>query len=105
VAIEGWAEEATLTDIELAKRFEGAGVAAIIHTDIARDGTGQGLNVAATLSIAQAVSIPVIASGGVGSLNDVRAAKAAKRIAGVVCGRALYDGRLDAKAALQITKA
>jgi phosphoribosylformimino-5-aminoimidazole carboxamide ribotide isomerase len=102
VAVEGWAEESSLTAMELAKRFEGAGVAAIIYTDIARDGTGQGLNIDATLAIAKAVSIPVIASGGVGSLDDVRAARQAKRIAGVICGRALYDGRLDAKAALQI---
>jgi phosphoribosylformimino-5-aminoimidazole carboxamide ribotide isomerase len=102
VAVEGWAEESTLTAIELAKRFEGAGVAAIIYTDISRDGTGQGLNIDATLAIANAVSIPVIASGGVGNIADIRAAKRSKRIAGVVCGRALYDGRIDARAALQI---
>jgi phosphoribosylformimino-5-aminoimidazole carboxamide ribotide isomerase len=102
VAVEGWAEESTMTTIELAKRFEGAGVAAIIYTDIARDGTGQGLNIGATVELANSVSIPVIASGGVGSLGDIRAAKDSKRIAGVVCGRAIYDGRIDAKRALEI---
>jgi phosphoribosylformimino-5-aminoimidazole carboxamide ribotide isomerase len=105
VAVEGWASDSSLASLALAKRFEGAGVGAIIHTDIARDGTGQGLNLDATLEIAHAVSIPVIASGGVGSLDDIRAAKRAGAIAGVVCGRALYDGRLDAKAALAIARA
>lgn len=105
VAIEGWAKESSLTSSEVAKRFEGAGIAAIIYTDISRDGTGQGLNVDATLSLAREVSIPVIASGGVGGLDDIRDAKRAGRIAGVICGRALYDGRLEAKAALKLAEA
>lgn len=105
VAVEGWAEDSTLTALELAKRFEGAGVSAIIYTDIARDGTGQGLNIDATLALANAVSIPVIASGGVGGIDDIRAAKATHKIAGAICGRALYDGRLDATAALALAKA
>lgn len=105
VAVEGWAEDSTQTALELAKRFEGAGVAAIIYTDIARDGTGQGLNIDATLALANVVSIPVIASGGVGGIEDIRAAKTTRKIAGAICGRALYDGRLDPRAALDLAKA
>jgi phosphoribosylformimino-5-aminoimidazole carboxamide ribotide isomerase len=101
VAVEGWAETSTLSATELAKRFEGAGVAAIIFTDIARDGMLQGVNVAATAALARAVSIPVIASGGVNGVSDIEAlTKAEAAIAGVVIGRALYDGRIDPQAAL-----
>ena len=101
VAVEGWAHETTLTALELAKRFEDAGVAAIIFTDIARDGMMGGVNVAAVAAIAQAISIPVIASGGVNSVRDIEALDASKaKIAGVVIGRALYDGKIDPAAAL-----
>jgi len=101
VAVKGWAEEADLSALDLAKRFEDAGVAAIIFTDIGRDGMMGGVNVASTAALAKAISIPVIASGGVNSVRDIEALGASDaRIAGVVVGRALYDGRIDAKAAL-----
>jgi phosphoribosylformimino-5-aminoimidazole carboxamide ribotide isomerase len=104
VAVEGWGEVTDVAARDLARRFEDAGVAAIIYTDIARDGTGLGLNIDETAAIADAVSIPVIASGGVGSLDDLRALKvrAHSNIAGVICGRALYDGRVDAARALAL---
>ena len=107
VAVAGWVEEATVTPLELAGRFVDAGVAAIIYTDIDRDGALTGVNVAATTALARAVSIPVIASGGVASLDDLRALKreTASGIAGVICGRALYDGRVDLAAALALLKA
>jgi phosphoribosylformimino-5-aminoimidazole carboxamide ribotide isomerase len=106
VAIEGWAEATDIAARDLALRMQDAGVAAIIYTDIARDGTGSGINIEETAAIADTVVIPVIASGGVGSLDDVRALKrrAHKNIAGLICGRALYDGRLDARAALALVK-
>lgn len=102
VAVEGWSQTSSMKAIDLAKSFEDAGVAALIHTDIDRDGILKGVNVEATLALAQAVSIPVIASGGVASVDDVRAlAKHEKDgISGAIIGRALYDGGLDAKAAL-----
>jgi len=101
VAVEGWAEESSLSAVELARRFEDAGVAAIIFTDIDRDGMLQGVNVALTAALARAVSIPVIASGGVASVDDMAALKASGApIAGVVIGRALYDGRIDPAEAL-----
>ena len=101
VAVEGWAESSSLSAIELAKRFEDAGVAAIVFTDITRDGMLQGVNVGATAELARAVSIPVIASGGVSGVRDVELlAKSPAKIAGVVIGRALYDGRIEPKAAL-----
>ena len=100
VAVEGWAEMSELTALELAGRFEDAGVAAIIFTDIARDGMGAGVNVDATANLANAVRIPVIASGGVSGMGDIERLAAQPKIAGVVIGRALYDGGLDAKAAL-----
>jgi phosphoribosylformimino-5-aminoimidazole carboxamide ribotide isomerase len=100
VAVEGWAKTSELTAAELAQRFEDAGVAAIIFTDIARDGMLQGVNVAATAALAAATSIPVIASGGVAGIEDIEALTAERKIAGVVIGRALYDGRIDPKAAL-----
>jgi phosphoribosylformimino-5-aminoimidazole carboxamide ribotide isomerase len=107
VAVEGWATTSELTALDIAKRFEDVGVAAIIYTDIARDGMLRGLNLDATVALADAVSIPVIASGGFASLDDVHAllAPRAHRLAGAIIGRALYDGRLDATAALQLIRA
>lgn len=107
VATEGWAETSSLTAVELAKRFEAHGPAAIVATDIGRDGMLGGANVAATLAIADAVTTPVIASGGVGGPADFTALvrEAAGRLAGVVLGRALYDGRLDFRQALAIVSA
>ena len=102
VAVEGWAEASELGAIELANRFEDAGVAAIIYTDIDRDGAMQGVNIAATAELAAATSIPVIASGGVSSVDDLKALKAEadSGIAGVISGRALYDGGMDLAEAL-----
>ncbi len=106
VAVEGWAETSELSALDIARRFEDAGVAAIIYTDVARDGMLKGLNLDATVALAQAVSIPVIASGGFASLDDVRAllAARAKKLEGAIVGRALYDGRLDAAEALALMK-
>lgn len=100
VAVEGWAETSTVEARDLAKRAEDWGAAAIVHTDIDRDGAMKGANVEATAALARAVRIPVIASGGVASLADVERLIATKAIAGAIVGRALYDGALDAKAAL-----
>jgi phosphoribosylformimino-5-aminoimidazole carboxamide ribotide isomerase len=104
VAVEGWAETSTVTALELATAFEDAGVAAIIYTDIDRDGALQGPNVEATAKLARAISTPVIASGGVSSLEDLKALKAveASGVSGVISGRAVYDGRIDLKAALEL---
>lgn len=102
VAVEGWAEDTGIEALSLARRFADAGVAAIIHTDIDRDGVLQGANVAATAALARAVPVPVIASGGVSSLDDVRALAAAKSIAGAIIGRALYDGRIALAEALEL---
>ncbi len=106
VAVEGWAEVSEVTALDLAKRFEDAGVAALIYTDISRDGAMQGMNVDATATLANTVSIPVIASGGVTSIDDLHALKAANApgIVGVISGRAIYDGRLDPKEALALLK-
>jgi phosphoribosylformimino-5-aminoimidazole carboxamide ribotide isomerase len=106
VAVQGWAESSEVTALEIAGRFEDAGVAAIIFTDIARDGLLKGLNLDATIGLADAISIPVIASGGLASIDDVRAllAPPARKLAGAIAGRALYDGRLDAKAALALIR-
>ena len=106
VAVQGWAETAEITAPELAMRFEDAGVAAIIYTDIDRDGLLGGANVEATAALARSISTPVIASGGVASLDDIRALRAheADGIAGVISGRALYDGRIDLKAAIALLK-
>ncbi|PWR21065.1 1-(5-phosphoribosyl)-5-[(5-phosphoribosylamino)methylideneamino]imidazole-4-carboxamide isomerase [Zavarzinia compransoris] len=106
VAVEGWAETSEITAIELARRFEDAGVAAVIFTDIARDGLLTGVNVAATAALADAVAIPVIASGGLAGIADIEAlmAVAGTPIAGAISGRALYDGRLDPAAALALTR-
>jgi phosphoribosylformimino-5-aminoimidazole carboxamide ribotide isomerase len=106
VAVEGWAATAELSAFELARRFEDAGVAAIVYTDVARDGMLKGLNLDATIALADAVSIPVIASGGLASIDDVRALLAARaqKLAGAIVGRALYDGRLDAAEALNLIR-
>jgi phosphoribosylformimino-5-aminoimidazole carboxamide ribotide isomerase len=102
VAVEGWAEGSDLAAVDLAKKFEDAGVAAIVYTDIDRDGVLKGLNLEATLALARSVSIPVIASGGLASIADVEAllAPEAALLEGAITGRALYDGRLDPHAAL-----
>jgi len=107
VAVEGWAETSEISALDIARRFEDAGVAAIIYTDIARDGMLRGLNLDATVALAVAVSIPIIASGGLASIDDVRAllTPRAQKLEGAVIGRALYDGRLDAAAALQLVRA
>jgi phosphoribosylformimino-5-aminoimidazole carboxamide ribotide isomerase len=104
VAAAGWAETTDMSAPELAKRFEDAGVAAIIYTDIERDGMLQGLNVEATLRLAHATTIPVIASGGLASLDDIRrlVEPDCAILEGAVCGRALYDGRLDGRQALRL---
>ncbi|GEO80806.1 1-(5-phosphoribosyl)-5-[(5-phosphoribosylamino)methylideneamino]imidazole-4-carboxamide isomerase [Pararhodospirillum oryzae] len=102
VAVEGWAETSTVSALELARRFEDAGVAALIHTDIDRDGAMGGPNVEASAALAEQVSTPVIVSGGVSCLEDLLAVKAQahRGIEGAISGRALYDGRLDLAAAL-----
>jgi phosphoribosylformimino-5-aminoimidazole carboxamide ribotide isomerase len=107
IAVEGWAETSQLSALDIARRFEDAGVAAIIFTDIARDGLLRGLNLDGTIALAEAVNIPVIASGGLASLDDVRALTEprAKKLAGAIVGRALYDGRLDPAAALALIRA
>ena len=107
VAVEGWAETSELSALEIARRFEDAGVAAIVYTDIARDGMLQGLNLDATVALADTISIPVIASGGLASIEDIKALlePRAKILAGAIAGRALYDGRLDAAEALKLIRA
>ena len=107
VAVEGWAEASELSALDIAKRFEDAGVAAIIYTDIARDGMLQGLDLDATIALAEAISIPVIASGGLASIGDIKALlePRATRLEGAIAGRALYDGRLDAGEALALIRA
>jgi phosphoribosylformimino-5-aminoimidazole carboxamide ribotide isomerase len=107
VAVEGWAENSQLSALEIARRFEDVGVAAIIYTDIARDGMLQGLNLDTTIILADAISIPVIASGGLASIEDIKRLlePRAKKLAGAIAGRALYDGRLDAAEALKLIRA
>ena len=104
VAVEGWAETSELTVLDIARRFEDAGVAAIVYTDIARDGMLQGINWDATIALADAISIPVIASGGLASIDDIKAMlePRAARLEGAIAGRALYDGRLDPAEALKL---
>jgi len=102
VAVEGWAEVSDMHINDLARKFEDAGVAAIIHTDIARDGTLEGVNAEASSALANVVSIPVIASGGVKDINDIRLVAATGNLEGVITGRAIYDKRLNLKEALQV---
>jgi phosphoribosylformimino-5-aminoimidazole carboxamide ribotide isomerase len=106
VAISGWAEETQLEAAEVAKLFEGAGVAALIYTDVERDGMLQGLNLDSTIALSESVSIPVIASGGFASIEDVKAllSPRAQKLEGAIAGRALYDGRIDPKEALALLK-
>jgi phosphoribosylformimino-5-aminoimidazole carboxamide ribotide isomerase len=106
VAVEGWAETSELAVFDVAKRFEAAGVSAIVHTDVTRDGMLKGPNLPATVALAEAISVPVIASGGFASIEDIRAllTPAANKLAGAIIGRAFYDGRIDAAAALQLIR-
>jgi phosphoribosylformimino-5-aminoimidazole carboxamide ribotide isomerase len=107
VAVEGWAKTSDISALELGRRFEDAGVCAIIYTDIARDGVLKGLNIEATLALAEAVSVPVIASGGLASIDDIRRLLEpdCARLAGAIAGRALYDGRLNANEAIALINA
>jgi phosphoribosylformimino-5-aminoimidazole carboxamide ribotide isomerase len=106
VAVEGWAKASTVTAEELGRRFEDAGVAALVYTDIARDGVLKGLNIPMTLALARAVSIPVIASGGLASIADIErlGAPDCAGLAGAITGRALYDGRIDPREALALIR-
>jgi len=106
VAIEGWAETTEVSVVDLARRFADCGVAAIIYTDIGRDGTLSGVDAAGAAELARQIRIPVIVSGGISSLADIAAVKGreAEGIAGMICGRALYDGRIDPAAALRLVK-
>jgi phosphoribosylformimino-5-aminoimidazole carboxamide ribotide isomerase len=106
VAVQGWAETSELSALEIARRFEDAGVATIIYTDVTRDGMLKGLNLDATIALAEAISIPVIASGGLASIDDVKALlePRARKLEGAIAGRALYDGRLDAAEALKLIR-
>jgi phosphoribosylformimino-5-aminoimidazole carboxamide ribotide isomerase len=106
VAVAGWGETSEVDAIDLARRFEDCGVAAIVHTDIDRDGILVGLNIPATLELARAVSVPVIASGGLASLDDIRRLLQpdCTILHGAIAGRALYDGRLDAEEALALIR-
>lgn len=105
VATQGWADVSDVSVTDLARRFEDAGVAALLFTDIGRDGLLKGVNVEATAALAAEQSLPVIASGGVAGIEDVRALKPLAGIEGVICGRALYDGRLDLAEALREARA
>jgi len=106
VAVQGWAEISELSAFDLARRFEDAGVAAMVYTDVSRDGMLKGLNLDATIALADAISIPVVASGGLASIEDIKALlePRARRLQGAIAGRALYDGRLDAAEALKLIR-
>ena len=106
VAVEGWAEQSELTVLDIARRFEDAGVAAIVYTDVARDGMLQGINWDATIALADAISIPVIASGGLASIKDIERMTQpdARKLEGAIAGRALYDGRLDPAQAIAMLR-
>jgi phosphoribosylformimino-5-aminoimidazole carboxamide ribotide isomerase len=107
VAVEGWAEQSELTVLDIARRFEDAGVSAIVFTDVARDGMLKGINWDATIALSEAISIPVIASGGLASIEDIKRMTQpdASKLEGAIAGRALYDGRLDPAEALAMLKA
>ncbi|MGE5367595.1 MAG: 1-(5-phosphoribosyl)-5-[(5-phosphoribosylamino)methylideneamino]imidazole-4-carboxamide isomerase [Betaproteobacteria bacterium] len=106
IAVEGWSKTSTLSALDGARRFEDAGVAAIVYTDVNRDGMLEGLNLDATIALAEHISLPVIASGGLASLADVRALleTRAQKLEGAIAGRALYDGQLDPAAALSLLR-
>ena len=106
VAVQGWAESSELGVVEMAQRFEGAGVAAIIYTDIDRDGILTGINWPSTLKLANSVAIPIIASGGLASMDDIEklASSECRILEGAISGRALYDGRINAKQALELLR-
>jgi phosphoribosylformimino-5-aminoimidazole carboxamide ribotide isomerase len=106
IAVEGWSKTSRLSALDVARRFEDAGVAAIVYTDVNRDGMLEGLNLDATIALAEEISLPVIASGGLASLVDVRALlePRAQKLEGAIAGRALYDGRLDPAAALSLLR-
>jgi phosphoribosylformimino-5-aminoimidazole carboxamide ribotide isomerase len=106
VAVEGWAETSELSALDIARRFEDVGVSAIVYTDIARDGMVRGLNLDATVALAEAIRIPIIASGGLASIEDIKEllSPRAGKLAGAIAGRALYDGRLDAAEALKLIR-
>ncbi len=106
VAVEGWAETSTLSAVEVAQRFEDCGVSAVIFTDIERDGTNTGVNIEATDALARQVSLPIIASGGVSDLQNLKDLKARNNagIAGAIIGKALYDGRIDLSTAISVMK-
>jgi phosphoribosylformimino-5-aminoimidazole carboxamide ribotide isomerase len=106
IAVEGWSKTSALSALDVARRFEDEGVAAIVYTDVNRDGMLQGLNLDATIALAERISLPVIASGGLASLADVRALlePRAQKLEGAIAGRALYDGRLDPAAALSLLR-
>jgi len=106
IAVEGWSKTSTLSALDVARRFEDVGVAAIVYTDVNRDGMLEGLNLDATIALAEQISLPVIASGGLASLADVRALlePRAQKLEGAIAGRALYDGRLDPAAALSLLR-
>ncbi|MBT6084557.1 MAG: 1-(5-phosphoribosyl)-5-[(5-phosphoribosylamino)methylideneamino]imidazole-4-carboxamide isomerase [Rhodospirillaceae bacterium] len=106
VAVEGWAETSEITALDLARKFEDAGAAALIYTDISRDGAMQGPNIEATIAMADAVDIPVILSGGVSSMADLDAvmARASGRLEGVISGRAVYDGRIHVSKAVAVLR-
>jgi phosphoribosylformimino-5-aminoimidazole carboxamide ribotide isomerase len=107
VAVEGWAATSELTALDLARRFEDAGVAAIVYTDVALDGMLQGINWDSTIALAEAISIPVVASGGLASMADIEqlVSPRAKKLEGAIAGRAIYDGRLNASEALKLIRA
>jgi phosphoribosylformimino-5-aminoimidazole carboxamide ribotide isomerase len=106
VAVQGWAETSELSALDIARRFEDVGVAAIVYTDVSRDGMLKGINWDATIALADAISIPVIASGGLASINDIKTmiGPHAKKLEGAIAGRALYDGRLDPVEALKLLR-
>jgi phosphoribosylformimino-5-aminoimidazole carboxamide ribotide isomerase len=106
IAVEGWSKTSTLSALDVARRFEDGGIAAIVYTDVNRDGMLEGLNLDATIALAEQIAVPVIASGGLASLADLRALlePRAQKLEGAIAGRALYDGRLDPAAALALLR-